>query len=332
MTLKENVLQAIRHKDTLWTPNVLTDIDIAVQSTVSERYEGKERGTDEFGVQYTFVPETNTPIVTPGTYVLDDITDWKMKVKFPDADSYDWEEGARRDTAKWDRKNKFSVLVLYNGPFERLHVLMGFEEALMALLTEPECVSDFMEAFVQYRIHLIKKIKQYYKPDAVMIFDDYGTSTSMMMSPGIWRQVIKPQIKMLIDAVHDCGMFYILHSCGYIKPIFGDFVEMGADVVHPMQYANHVREIKDQYQSKITFTGGFNALEILDNPESTEEDIRKEVRRGLKEFAPGGSYIAWQVILSGKVKKLFLEEVMKESIPKMMAAGVPIPDWESLTF
>ncbi len=332
MTLKDNVLQAIRHKETLWTPNVLTDVDIAVQSTVSERYEGKETGTDEFGVQYTFVPETNTPIVTPGTYVLDDITNWRNKVKIPNVDDYDWERGAERDTAGWDRKNKFSVVVLYNGPFERLHALMGFEEALMALLTEPESVNGFFETFEQYRICLIQKIKQYYNPDAIMLFDDYGTNTSMMMSPDIWRMVIKPHIKTLIDAVHDCGMFYILHSCGYIKPIFGDFVEMGADVVHPMQYANRVRELKDQYQDKITFTGGFNALEILDNPESTEEEIRAEVRRGLRELAPGGSYIAWQVILSGKVKKLFLEEVMKDSIPKMTAAGVQIPAWESLMF
>ena len=330
MKPRDNVLLAFKHKETLWTPNAFTDFDRVLQSTVNERYEGKESGSDEFGVNYTYVAEADAPIVTPGTCRLPDISGWREEIVFPDVEAYDWEAGAARDTAGWDRENKFSVVMLYNGPFERLHCLMGFENALIALLDEPETTSGFFAAFVDYRVKLFKKIAQYYKPDAVMVFDDYGTDSSMMMSAVVWRNVLKPHIKRAIDAAHQCGMYYILHSCGYIKPIFPDIVESGADAVHPMQYANDVPELKTKFGKQITFTGGFNNTGIFDSPTVSEGEIRIEVQRVLKEIAPGGSYIAWQTILGRESRKIFLDEVMKDSAPKMIAAGVVPPDWTKL--
>ena len=332
MTRRENIIATVRHQAATWTPNVYTDIDLVLQSTVNERYEGKAVGKDEFGVSYTYVPEAGAPIVTPGSILLDDITQWEDAIHFPQVELYDWEEGARRDTAGWDRDNKFSAVMLYNGPFERMHAIIGFEEALMALLTEPDAAFGFMHAFAEYRAKLIRHIAKHYKPDAIMLFDDYGTGNAMMMSPDVWRSIIKPHLQKLIDATHECGMYYIAHSCGYIKPIIADFVNMGADIIHPMQYANNVKELKDAYQGRITFTGGFNALEILENPSASEQQKREEVRRGLAELAEGGSYIAWQTILDPAMKRIFLEEVMKDSIPKMRAAGAALPDWESIKF
>ena len=330
MTLRDNVIQAFKHKGTLWTPNIFTDFDIVLQSTVNERYEGKETGVDEFGVSFTYVPEAESPMVTAGTELLHDITEWRQVVRFPDVDSYDWEAGAARDTASWDRENRFSVVMMFNGPFERLHALMGFEEALISLMIEPEEASDFFAAFVEYRIKLIQNIAKYYKPDAVMVFDDYGTASAMMMSPDVWRSVIKPHIKKLIDATHECGLYYILHSCGYVKPIVPDIVDMGADAIQPMQHVNDVPELKKQFGSRITFTGGYRTMETLDNPEASEEEMREEVRRVLGELAPGGSYIAWQTLLSQRGKRIFLDEVMQDSIPKMKAAGITPPDYKDM--
>jgi len=330
MTLKENVIQAFKHKETLWIPNVYTDIDLVLQSTINERYEGKESGYDVFGVNYTFVPEANAPFVTPGTFILSDIAKWREQVKIPDVNDYDWKTGALRDTAGWDRENKFSVVMMFNGPFERLHALMGFENALIALITEPNATSEFIAEFVEYRVKLIQKIGQYYKPDAVMVFDDYGTATSMMMAPDIWRKIIKPHLKKLIDAAHESGLYYILHSDGFIEPIFQDIVEIGADAVHPMQYMNDVLGLKRKYGSCITFTGGYKADRTFDNPLATEEEMRAEVRRVLKEIGSGGSYIAWQTILSERGRRIFLDEIMKDSVPKMINVGVNPPDWKNI--
>jgi hypothetical protein len=305
-------------------------MDFALQSSLNERYEGQTTGSDEFGVIYTYSEAAAAPIVTPGTCLLPDITKWKERLKFPKVDDYDWEAGAKRDTATWDRENKFSVVMLFNGPFERLHALMGFEEGLIALVDEPEIVSDYIAAFQEYRKKMIKKIGEYYKPDAVMIFDDYGTANGMMMSPGIWRSVIKPHLKQVIDTAHECGMYYIFHSCGYIKPIFSDIVEMGPDVVQPMQACNNVEELKAQYGGRVTFTGGILSNETFDNPVASEEEMRAEVRRVIRVFGEEGSYIAWPVILSSYGKRIFLDEIMRDSIPKMQAAGVEPPEWKNI--
>jgi hypothetical protein len=322
MTIRENVILAYQHKQTLWSPNFHTDIDCCLQSSVNERYEGTEKGTDEFGVEYTYVPTSHAPIVSPDKIVLDDITKWKEKVKFPNVENYDWVAGARRDTANWDRINKFSIVMMFNGPFERLHALMGFENALMAVIDEPECAYEFFKAFNEYRAKLIQKIAKYYKPDSVMVFDDYGGAQSMLISPSIWRGLLKPNIKTLVDFTHECGLYYTLHCCGYMKPIFGDFVEIGVDAVQPLQFCNDVPDLKAKYGKQITFCGGFDNTHLLDRPNVTPEEIRAEVRRGMREIGVGGSFVAWPVIFSRESQKIFSDEVLKDSIPKMKVAGV----------
>ena len=327
MTLRDNVILAFQHKETYWVPNSYTDFDIVLQSTVNERYEGRESGTDEFGVTFTYVAEADAPMVMPGTHILKDITKWREEVRFPDVDSYDWVSGAKRDTAGWDRENKFSIVMMFNGPFERLHALMGFEEALIALIEEPEIVMEFIAEFQEYRKKLIRKIAEYYKPDAVMVFDDYGTAKDMMMSPDMWRRLIKPYLKQLIDVAHECGMYYIMHSCGYIKPIFQDIIELGPDAIQPMQYCNDVEELKKIYGKQITFTGGFNSNDTFDNAMASEDDMRSEVRRVLNTLGTDGSYIAWPVILSKHGEKIFIDEIMQNSAPKMFAKGVTPLEW-----
>lgn len=309
ITPRENVILAMEHRETLWIPNCVTDCDIVLQSAIMERYEGKETGFDEFGVEYEFNAEANGPVMRPGTRRFREIEEWR-DFAFPDVVNRDWEAAAARDTANWDRENRFSIVQLFNGMFERAHMMMGFEDTLCALLTEPEEMEGFFSAFTDYRIQLIQHIARYYKPDAIMVFDDYGAKESMMMSPETWRELIKPQLRRLIEATHACGMYYILHCCGYFKPIFPDIVELGADAVHPIQVMNNPPELKALYGDKICFCGGFDNVGIIDREDATEEEVRKEVRRVIKELAPGGSFLAWRSFFCSQ-PEAYMDELMK---------------------
>ena len=93
-------------------------------------------------------------------------------------------------------------------------MLMGFENALCALLTEPEEVSAFLDALMEYKLKLIDKLAQYYKPDVLTFHDDYGTQLNLFFSPEIFRELFKPQLKKAVDRCHEHGMFFELHSCG----------------------------------------------------------------------------------------------------------------------
>ena len=208
---RDNVVLAFQHKEPYWIPNSVTDCDIVLQSAVMERYEGRTSGMDEFGLEYVYNEEAKGPVLKPGFQLVGDVDEWE-KIQFPDLDARDWEAAAARDTAKWDRENRFSIVQMFNGMFERAHMSMGYENVLMGLLTEPEEMEGWFQKFTDYRCELIRRIAKYYKPDAVMIFDDYGAKESMMFSPEVFRELIKPQLKRLVDTAHECGLYYILHG------------------------------------------------------------------------------------------------------------------------
>ncbi len=294
MTNRENVILAMQHKKPAWTPSMYTDIDLVLQSAVMERYEGRDIGKDEFGVEYQYNEEARGPVQRPGDRVVKDIENWRDYVTFPDVDNRDWEAAAARDTAGWDRENKFSVVQMYNGMFERSHMMMGYEDTLCALLTDPDIMEEFYTEYVDYRIKLIRNIAKYYKPDAVMIFDDYAAKDSLMMSLNTWRDIFKKQIKRLVDVAHECGMYYILHCCGYVRPLVEDIIEIGADAIHPVQAANNPKELKEKFGDKLCFIGCFDNVNILDREGVTEEEVVAEVKHVMEDIAPGGSFIAWR--------------------------------------
>lgn len=289
---RDNMVLAMQHKVPYWIPNNISDCDIVLQSAVVERYEGRTTGFDEFGVEYEYNEESRGPVMRPGARRLESVDDW-YDLKFPNVVGRDWEAAAARDTAGWDRENRFSIVQLFNGMFERAHMMMGFEDVLCALLTDKKTMAEWFQAFTDYRITLIRHIAKYYKPDAIMVFDDYAAKSAMLFSPDIFRELIKPQLRRMIDTAHECGLFYIVHCCGYVKPIFADIVELGADAIHPIQVTNNPVKLKEQYGDKICFCGGFDNVGILDKEGCTEQETREEVRRVLTAMETGGSFVAW---------------------------------------
>lgn len=332
MRFRDNLIEALNHKETSWIPNIYTDIDFTEQTALDELYRGTKNGFDAWGVHFTYLQEAGASIVTPGSYILNDIRRWKDIVIIPEVENYNWKEASLKDTAKWDRNNRFSVMMMSYGLLERIEALMGMENALIAFLTEPYYVKEFLEAFIDYRIKIFDKIVKYYKADAVMVFDDYGMGSNMFLPPDVWRQIIKPQLKKLVDAAHRRNLYYIQHSDGYNVPIFEDFIEIGIDAVQPVEYINNTTLLKKKYGKQITFCSGGKADKVLDNPMATIGEMRSEVKKVLSELAPGGSYIAFPEVMSREGNKIFLDELRKINEPKMIEAGVEPPDWAKFLF
>jgi uroporphyrinogen decarboxylase len=149
-----------------------------------------------------------------------------------------------------DRKNQFVLVGLIRGHFERLHSLMGFEEALMALLTDTDEVAEYFKAFTEYRLKMIDQIAEYYKPDSIMLNDDYASAEGMLMDPELWRRILKPEIRRMIDRIHEHGIYCTMHCCGKMEPIFADYVEMKTDALHPVQAMNDVKGLKRNTENK----------------------------------------------------------------------------------
>lgn len=311
MTRREELLQVYRHRDIHYVPCFFTDFDFSQPEEINERPKGD--GKDWFGVEWEFVPAVMAPMVKPGTKRLADICNWKEELVFPDLKSIDWEAAAEKETAEWDRENKISYMMLINGIFERTHALMGFEDALCAMYDEPEAYKELINAITDYKIELIRIIGKYYKPDVLCFHDDYGSNDRMLMSVDLWEEFFKEPLKRVIDETHRQGMIYEHHSCGYIEPIFDQLVEMGIDAIDPLQISNPIRQLKDKYQDRVTFVGGYDNQNVFDKVGVTEEEIRAEVRRVLKELAPGGSFVAFPLTVTFDFVPIFIDEHMKHA-------------------
>ncbi|MCU6761438.1 methylcobalamin:coenzyme M methyltransferase [uncultured Roseburia sp.] len=318
MSRHEELLRVYRdHEDIGKVLNLLTDFDFTLIPAMKERPvnpDGSEgTGYDWFGTYWEYVPQQRASMVidTPDKKVITDVTKWREQVAFPDLSQIDWEKEAGKDTKNWDRENKLTMVMLINGIFERSHELMGFEDALIAMYEEPEAYKELLDAICNYKIECIKIIGKYWKPDILNAHDDYGANEQMLMSVDMWEEFFKDNLQKVIDAAHEAGMLYEHHSCGYIAPIFDQLVEMGVDAIDPLQITNPLRELKDKYQHRITFCGGFDNQGILDKKGVTEEEVRREVRRTYDLLAPGGSYVAYPLVIQKEILPWMIDEGMK---------------------
>lgn len=328
LTPRENAKVAYAHKIPEYIPCFYTDFIIVQACPSMERYTGQDIGKDYFGVEWTYEPTIHAPMPTPGKYLFESIEGWREGLKLPDLDAIDWEKQADidihtdfaafvagagivplKDGKSIHDDNKLRVCMILNGPFERMHACMGFENALMALAEDPEECYDFFEAMFNWKIEYIQKIKQYYEVDVINFHDDYGAADRMFMNPELWRELIKPHLKRLVDACHEMGYIYQHHSCGYVEPILEDMAEIGVDAIDTLQACNtHLPELKVKLGNRLTFCGGFDNQHVLDVPGVSPEAVKQEYRRVIDSLAPGGSYIIYPIGGAFEFVGPFLEE------------------------
>ena len=179
------------------------------------------------------------------------------------------------------------------GIFERLYLLLGIEESLVAFYTNEDEMYELASAIADYKIEFLKKYHKEVGLDILWYGDDWGTQENLFVSPEKWRKIIKPHTKRIYDCAKSLGIIINQHSCGKIESILGDVVEMGANVWNPCQPCNNLAALKKMYGDKICFCGGIDSQFVLDNPKATVDDVIGEVKCRLEEMSlPNGGYIA----------------------------------------
>lgn len=325
MTARENILMAYHHQEPLWVPSQILDQDTCLPSCVPEGPDGFGITTDIFGISWTLEQGMEGPMVTIGTQRLKDICDWRETIIFPDPASYPWEQSAAKDTASWDRVNKISSVIIVNGLFEQLHAMTGMEDALCYLISDEDEVFSLLEAIANYRIQEIKYIARYYHPDKIQFHDDYGSNDRMLMSVSTWRKLIKPHLSRIVKAVHDCGMLYEHHSCGYVAPLIEDFIEIGFDALNPLQLTNHPYELKQKYHKQLCFVGGFDNQGKLDKTNASYRERAEEIRFRITQMAPGGSWVAHPTMIDPSISEPLIDVLYEYNTPLWKKAGYNPP-------
>ena len=288
MNARENYLRAIRHDDPEWIPYEYEAVSI-VTPPVCERPE--HAGPDDFGCKWLLDDAPGGTYPAVGCPVITDLAHWKEQLKRPDVHAYDWSH-ARETAAKVDRSQHLVMGFIEMGIFERLYLLLGMEEALMAFYTDEDLMYDLAAAIADYKIEFLKKYQAEVHMDLLWYGDDWGTQSNLFISPEKWRKIIKPHTQRIYDCAKSLGIIINQHSCGKIDSIVGDLVEMGADMWNPCQPCNDLAALKKAYGDTLCFLGGVDSQFVLDNPFSTPADVEAEVKRRIDEMStPDGGYI-----------------------------------------
>lgn len=289
MTPKENLLRVLHHDHPAWVPNGLESVKW-FSAPMAER--PNVAGADIFGVAWSLNPEAEGGTYpTEGHPVITDLRHWREQLRIPDAAQFDWQPIADA-VAAIDREQYLVQGGVEMGLFERSYLLLGMEEALIAYLQEPELMRDMLEALADFKIAVIAKFYEVAQPDFINYGDDWGTQSNLFVPPETWRAVIKPPTQRIYQACLARGIMINQHSCGYIAPILGDIVDMGATIWNPCQPCNDLAALKQRYGARLTFMGGIDSQFVLDRPGVTPAEVRTEVRKRIDEMADGGGYIA----------------------------------------
>jgi uroporphyrinogen decarboxylase len=130
--------------------------------------------------------------------------------------------------------------------------------------------------------------------DVVATGDDIGAQRGLMISPAMYRELILPLQReqfRTIRAHTDAKIFY--HTCGDIYPVLDDLVELGVEILNPVQVSaaemGDTERLKREYGDRLSFWGGVDTFEVL--PKGTPEDVRAEVDRRVEVLGRGGGYV-----------------------------------------
>lgn len=279
-----------------------------------ERPAHNKGGLDWFGCNWEYSESSGAPAPDVHNHLLDDVNEWKDVVKFPDVDLWDWDKAKKEDHIdEIDRENKLVNVIVCNGLFERLHILMGFENALCALLTETEAVEEFFDAMVDYKMKLIQKLHEYYNPDVITFHDDWGTQRSLFFSPVLWRKLIKPRMKKIIDCAHSYGIGFIMHSCGKIDDIMMDIQEIGVDTLQCMDI-NDIGLALEMTEGKMTIQASVHSQDFEAKNESgllTPKIVTETVNNEFMRFGSSGRYFPFLPPVSKWYEEIVLDEYLK---------------------
>ncbi len=212
--------------------------------------------------------------------VIKDITHWKDAVKAPEL-HYPEEAWAPFVEAAQavDRKEVFVAPMVAPGMFEKVHYLMGMEEAMMALYEEPEAMHELIDFLTEYEIAAAREVIAHLHPDALFHHDDWGSQRSSFLAPDMFDEFFTPAYKKIYGFWKANGVELIVHhSDSYAANLVPSMIECGIDIWQGVMSPNNIPDLIHKYGGKISFHGGIDNGKV-DRADWTKEKVEEETRK-----------------------------------------------------
>ena len=200
-------------------------------------------------------------------------------------------EGMRkRVEAVWDR-GLLACSQYECGTFEQGHALMGMEQLLTRMYTNPATVALLFDRISDVKARMAAAFVEA-GVDILWIGDDIGMQTGPIMDPEMWRTFLLPPLQKIIKRARsiraDIPVAY--HSCGSVAFAVEGLIEAGIDILQSIQpEANDCAELKRKYGDRLSFWGGVGSQSTMSH--GTAEDLKREVKHLKETVGEGGGYI-----------------------------------------
>ena len=222
---------------------------------------------------------------------LTDIAQIKKHYRFPDPGNYD--VSIAPGEREW-AKDFCLIGGMWSPFFHDSTELVGMEEFFIDMFDSPEVVDYVIEGCFEFYCELDRRAFEQNKGviDMYFIGNDFGSQRALLISPDMWRKFYKPRVKRLMAQAKANGCVTAIHSCGSIKEIIPDLLEIGVDAINPIQVNADDMDPKmlmREFGNDVVFFGGIDENHIL--LECTEAEVREETRRMIDILGAKGRYI-----------------------------------------
>ena len=259
----------------------------------------------------------------PGIHPLADATsseELENYPNWPDMDDPYRVAHVREQAAQLAAENQYAIMatpwLLF--PFERGFAMQGMDKFLYNMAAEPE----FAKALLLKNLELCKTLMGHFLDeigdniDIIKIGDDLGTQDRLMISPRMYRRLLKPIHADLIQFIKErtkAKVFF--HTDGDVFDLIDDFVEIGVDILNPIQTSAgkmaNLEELKSRFGKNLVLCGAIDTQHVL--PFGTPDEVRQKVRRVINALGQGGGYMVASV-------HTIMQEVPAENILAMVDA------------
>jgi len=205
-----------------------------------------------------------------------------------------------RERAKKYREDGFAVVLdgLGGGMFETACFIRGHKDFLMDMLRRPNLAARLLDKLLYYRMQYWKYMLSHLGDlvDVVSESDDIATQERLLISPKLYRSLLKPRHRELFNHIRknaESQVFILFHSCGAVRELIPDLIEAGIDALNPVQVSAagmDTKVLKREFGRDLTFWGGgVDTQHVL--PYGRPSDVKDEVKRRIEDLGPGGGFV-----------------------------------------
>lgn len=256
--------------------------------------EGEDAYLDMWGIKWTYMLDSYSMVDSP----LKDLA-------IEDLDGYAWPDpydpqmfaGLREQAKHWYENTDYVIVAdsVKGGLLTKALQIRGYEPFFSDLAQDIPYAEALLDKLLElYKImwsEYLKEVGQY--TQIVYFTDDIGAQNSMMISPDTFRTLLMPRLKELIDHIKgQADVKFMYHTDGSVVPVIGDIIEMGVDILNPIQTSALGMDtyvMKETYGDRLVFHGAIDVQQML--PFATPEEIRYDVAKRIYDLGRGGGYI-----------------------------------------